>query len=85
MMDGPDLVMVEVRYRANPARIDPAVTITAAKRRRLALTAQRYLQDQPHLSDRGLRFDVLAISGPLRSPRCDWIRGAFTTDDLGRW
>lgn len=85
MMEGRDLIMVEVRYRASAALVDPTLTVTSAKRRRLAQTAQRYLQDQPRFADHSLRFDVLAISGPLRSPRCKWWRSAFTTDDLGRW
>ncbi len=85
MMDGGDLVMVEVRYRASAALVDPALTVTRPKRRRLAQAAQRYLQDQPRFADGGLRFDVLAISGPLESPCCKWFRGAFSTDDLGLW
>lgn len=81
MVDGADLVMVEVRYRRSAGLVDPALTVTRTKRRRLLQAAQRYLQDQPRLTDRSLRFDVLAMSGPLQQPHCRWYRGAFTADD----
>ena len=83
MMDGPELVIVEVRYRASASLVDPALTITAPKRRRLLQSAQRYLQEQPRFADHPIRFDVLSISGPLQAPRCTWYRGAFSADDAG--
>lgn len=82
MLDGLQLVMVEVRYRARAGQIDPAVTVTATKRRRLLRTASRFLQHRPDFRDHAMRFDVLALSGPLAEARCDWIRGAFTADDV---
>lgn len=81
MRDGPDLVMVEVRYRARTDPVHPAQTITPAKRRRLLRAAAFYLQRLRWDGDRGVRFDVLSISGPLTSPSCEWIRSAFTADD----
>ena len=84
MLDGDVLVVVEVRYREHADPVDPAVTVTARKQQRLAQAALRFLQAQPFFRDHALRFDVLALSGPLESPRCDWIRRAFTTDDLRR-
>ena len=83
MLDGDVLVVVEVRYRLRADPVDPAVTVTARKRRRLLQAASRFLQSQPRFRDHAMRFDVLALSGPLGAPRCDWIRGAFTTDDAG--
>jgi putative endonuclease len=82
MLDGRQLVVVEVRYRARPGLVDPAVTVTATKRQRLLRAASRFLQFRPDFSDHALRFDVLALSGPLEDVRCDWIRSAFTTDDV---
>lgn len=85
MLDGQKLVMVEVRYRARAALVDPAVTVTATKRLRLLRAAARFLQARPAFRDHAMRFDVLALSGPLDAARCDWIRGAFTTDDVARF
>ncbi len=82
MLDGGELVIVEVRYRASRAPVDPAVTVTATKRRRLLRAASRFLQVRPDFRDHAMRFDVLALSGALDAVRCDWIRGAFTTDDV---
>lgn len=83
MLDGDVLVVVEVRYRQRPDPVDPAVTVTAGKRRRLMQATSRFLQSQPRFRDHALRFDVLALTGPLAAPHCDWIRRAFTTDDAG--
>lgn len=82
MLDGRQLVVVEVRYRARLGLVDPAVTVTATKRQRLLRAASLFLQFRPDFSNHALRFDVLALSGPLEDVRCDWIRGAFTTDDV---
>lgn len=77
------VVVVEVRYRARPDPVPPAATVTARKRRRLASAAAHFLQRQTRFREHALRFDVLALSGPLERLHCDWIRGAFTLDDLG--
>ncbi len=82
MLEGPALVVIEVRYRARPDPVDPALTVTLTKRRRLARAAAHFLQRQPRFRDHAMRFDVLALSGPLAAVRCDWIRGAFTMDDV---
>jgi putative endonuclease len=81
MLDGGVLVVIEVRYRARPDPVHPAVTVTATKRRRLLRAAAGFLQARPGFRDHPMRFDVLALSGPLDAARCEWIRGAFTTDD----
>ena len=84
MMDGRELVVVEVRYRRSPDPVDPAATVTIAKRRRLVNAASRFLVQHARLRDHVVRFDVLALSGPLEAVHCDWIRGAFTADDVPR-
>jgi putative endonuclease len=84
LLDGATVVVAEVRYRALPDPVPPAATITHAKRRRLALAAAHYLQREPRFRERPVRFDVLALSGTLDAVRCEWIRGAFTLDDVGR-
>jgi len=82
MLDGETLVFAEVRYRERPDPVDPAVTVTRAKRKRIARTAAHFLQRQPRFRDHAVRFDVLSVTGPLARARCEWIRGAFTLDDL---
>ena len=82
MLDGAQLVVVEVRYRARAVIVEPAVTVTAAKRRRLLLTTSHFLQVRPEFRDHAVRIDVLALSGPLDEVRCEWISDAFTADDV---
>lgn len=81
MLDGDSLVVIEVRYWRSNAWVDPAVTITATKRRRLLQAASRFLQARPAFAEHPLRFDVLALSGDLAGPACDWIRDAFDSGD----
>jgi putative endonuclease len=83
MLDGTTLVMVEVRYRARPDPVHPGETVTMTKRRRILRAASWFLATQPRLCDHALRFDVLAVYGHLDTPRCDWIRDAFSADDVG--
>lgn len=82
MLEGPQLVVVEIRYRARAELIHPALTVTAAKRRRVLRAATRFLQVRPEFRDRPVRFDVLTLTGPLEAARCEWIRAAFTADDV---
>ncbi|MCC5794905.1 MAG: YraN family protein [Chromatiales bacterium] len=73
---------VEVRYRRPGAPVNPLETITLQKRRRLVLIAQCFLLRHPAWSRYPLRFDVVAVSGPLDTPRVEWHPGAFDTSDL---
>ncbi len=82
MIHGSELVIVEIRYRAEASCVTPAETITLAKRRRIARTTLHFLQRNPEWEDQPLRFDVIALQGPLNTPRVEWIRNAFTTEDL---
>ncbi|MBM4195989.1 MAG: YraN family protein [Gammaproteobacteria bacterium] len=77
-------VMVEVRYRLRPAPIHPAVTITFTKRRRILDAAALWLRARPGFSQDPLRFDVMAVSGMLDKPRCEWLRAAFDASDSRR-
>ena len=61
--------------------VEPAATITAAKRRHLLQATARFLQARPAFADHALRFDVLALSGEPSAPACDWIRRAFDASD----
>ncbi len=83
MLEKEELVIVEVRYRATDDPVDPVFTVSARKRRRVLRAAARFLQLRQEFADHPLRFDVLAMTGPLDRPRCEWIRCAFTADDTG--
>jgi putative endonuclease len=82
MRDGATLVMVEVRYRANARSIDPAVTVTAAKQRRILNTARHYLQRHAAFADAPMRFDVVAVTESLDRPRLAWIRDGFDASGI---
>lgn len=80
--DGETLVFVEVRYRRGGSFGDGAVSIDARKRLRIARAAAAYLAATPALARRTCRFDVVAASGDPAAPRFDWIRNAFTLDEV---
>lgn len=82
MLDGGTLVLVEVRYRARPDPVHPCVTVTATKRRRLLRAAQWFLASHARFRNHPVRFDVMALSGALDTPACEWFRGAFDADDV---
>jgi len=81
MLDGEALVVVEVRYRHNRNPVDPALSITAAKRRRLLQAATCFLQRHREHALRTIRFDVMALTGGPGDPACHWIRHAFDEED----
>jgi putative endonuclease len=68
------LVFVEVRLRSGSRHGGAAVSIVAAKQRRLVLAARHYLMALA--SPPPCRFDVVAIDGDT----LDWLRGAFDAD-----
>lgn len=83
MREGASVVFVEVRYRAS-LRFGGAVgSVTRSKRLRLARAASAYLAANASLARCACRFDVVAISGSEASAHVDWMRNAFSTDDLG--
>ena len=81
MLDGETLVFVEVRFRGAGAWCSGLESVDAAKQRRLARTAERYLAKHPQHGFRAVRFDVVsatARSYSLLSPvACEWIPDAF--------
>ncbi len=76
MGDGDVLVFVEVRYRQSRAFGGAAASITRSKQQRLIRAASAWLADNPSLSQRPCRFDVVALGAG--DP--DWIRDAFQVD-----
>lgn len=81
MLDAGCLVIVEVRYRASNSHGGPLLSITRHKRQKLFRATRLYLQRHKALARLPIRFDVLALSGPLHAPVIDWRKRAFCADD----
>lgn len=73
MRDGKMLVFVEVRLRSSDSFGGAAMSITQAKRQRLARTAEHYLQQH---GDRACRFDAVLMSRAALED-IEWVRNAF--------
>lgn len=82
MDDGDVLVFVEVRYRRGSRFGGGVASVDARKCARIARAASAYLAASPSLTRRACRFDVMAIGGDPAAPRFEWIRDAFTMDQL---
>jgi len=82
MRDGESIAFVEVRYRRCARYGGAPLSVTASKRRRIAQAAAAWLAAHPHEARRPCRFDVVAIAGTPDAPQIEWIRAAFTLDDL---
>lgn len=76
MLDKSTIVFVEVRLRSSTRFMDPLETIDQRKVRRIIRTGQAFLQQYkgPYES---CRFDIVTLTGKIRSPRIDWIKNAF--------
>lgn len=82
MREGATLVFVEVRFR-RPSRFGGgALSVDANKRRKIARASQAWLSSHKHYSQAGCRFDVVAATPGVDGIECEWIRAAFTLDDL---
>ena len=81
MREGDTLVFAEVRYRRDARFGGGAVSVTAAKRRRIALAAAAFLAAHPQHGRSPCRFDVIAIAGSPEQPRIEWLQAAFDLDD----
>jgi putative endonuclease len=82
MLDGACVVFVEVRRRASDRFGGAAMSVDAAKRRKLARAAQAWLSSHRQFANASCRFDVVAVAPASGGLGCDWIRSAFTMDDL---
>jgi len=82
MRDGGTVVFVEVRYRASDAFGGALASVDRSKRRKLVRAAQLFLARHPALAQQPCRFDVVGLEGDPRQPRLEWVRNAFTLDDV---
>lgn len=80
MLDGEDLVFVEVRFRRSARYGSAAETVDAHKRRRIVTAARHYLQRHPQARHRASRFDVVSFSGTANEDSIEWIRAAFDAE-----
>jgi putative endonuclease len=78
MREGATLAFVEVRFRRSKNFGGAAASVTRAKRRKLARAAQAWLGSHRAHAHAPCRFDVVAVA----PDKCDWLRAAFTLDDL---
>ena len=79
MLDGSELVFVEVRYRASSSHGSAAESVTLSKQRRLIKAAEHYLINHPE-NWSGCRFDVVAFDGGLSKQQMSWLQNAFGLD-----
>ena len=77
MRDGDCIVIVEVRYRRSRSHGGATASVMRQKQQRIIRATRFLLRRYPHLATRPLRFDVVAISGPLDTPGYVWLQRAF--------
>ncbi|WP_333607266.1 YraN family protein [Arsukibacterium sp.] len=76
MRQGPQLVFVEVKYRASNAFGGPLAAVTPAKQKKFVRTVRWYLQ-QHGGQQQACRIDVLAIEGHAPYQYL-WLTNAFS-------
>jgi len=74
MRDKDSVVFIEVRYRRSNRFGGAAQSVDSHKQRKLARSAQQFLQQNPALNNQTCRFDVIAL-GEAAQPQ--WIKNAF--------
>ncbi|MFK7885642.1 MAG: YraN family protein [Gammaproteobacteria bacterium] len=78
MRDGETTVFVEVRHRRSRHYGGARASITHAKMRRVARTAQVFMKHQKMPFETPIRFDVVTIDGALnQQPTTSWLKAAF--------
>lgn len=77
MTDGPILVFVEVRYRADDYFGGSLASVDRHKRQRLIACASQFLAETRE--QRRARFDVVGVSKAEGRLNLAWIRDAFQT------
>jgi len=82
MRDRHALVVIEVRYRSRTVVMHPADSVTSAKMQRIVRATRHFLQAHPRWRNVPVRFDVVGLHGSIAHPEMNWIRGAFTIDDI---
>ena len=76
------LVIVEVRYRHNANYGGALPSVTPAKLQRIAKAIKFLLLQHRQLRELPLRFDVVALGGPLDKLAVTWCKQACGFDDM---
>lgn len=82
LREGTTVVFVEVRQRRDDRFGGAAASVDRRKCGRIARAASAWLANHPALVQAPCRFDVLALSGRGADVQINWIRDAFTLDDI---
>lgn len=77
MLDGDDLVFVEVRFRGPGSWASAVESVDSAKQRRIARTCELFRRAHPEHRFRAVRFDVVAATKGNYGMELEWIRNAF--------
>ncbi len=77
LLDHDCIVFVEVRARINAKFVSPIDSIDFCKQRKIVLTAELFLQQNPTYSNTTCRFDVVGVDFSFDPPNIEWIIGAF--------
>lgn len=72
------LVFIEVRYRKTDHFGGAEESVTLSKQRRILMTAEHFLMNNPKLQNLCCRFDVIACNPVQKDFSMNWIKGAFT-------
>lgn len=80
MLDGKELVFVEVRYRRTNLYGDGIDSVTKHKRVKLIRAAQYFLLKNPQYADLPCRFDVVGVSPLGENYKMSWIQNAFEVE-----
>ncbi len=76
-LDQDCLVFVEVRARINANFVSPIDSIDFYKQRKIIITGELFLQNNPTYANTTCRFDVVGVDFSLDPPSMEWIKGAF--------
>lgn len=80
MLDGPTLVIVEVRSRTSARFVAPEMSVDPRKQAKIARSAEYFLIRHPRLAHHAVRFDVVAITGE-DGEQIEHITNAFEPDE----
>ena len=82
-IDGYELVFVEVRSKTGPGYGTPAESLNAAKKRKLAMLAEVYRQQNPQ-SPENYRIDIVSVwlDSSGNNNGIDHLKNAVETDRL---
>jgi len=76
LLDGEELVVVEVKARCTAQIVEPWRAVTRSKQRQIIKVADRYVQDNQ--IDRNVRFDIISIVHNQYQTSIEHIADAFS-------